>query len=87
MSPRSQKQDLEHLEIDTPPHPYSGCKLLIFFRLQAACRCKIFKTKEILAKYSRIRSYETFQLLLAASTWITANMRCMGTIVEKDAQI
>jgi hypothetical protein len=48
------------------PHPYFGCKILIFTRLQAGLRCKIVKTKEFPAKSSRIRSYGTFRPLLAA---------------------
>jgi hypothetical protein len=38
------------------PHPYFGRKLFVFLMLQAMCRCKIFKTKELSAKSSRIRS-------------------------------
>jgi hypothetical protein len=40
-----------------PPHPYFGCKILVFMSLQAWLRCKIVKTKEFPAKSSRIRSY------------------------------
>ena len=49
-----------------PPHPYFGCKLIVFNGLQMVIRCKIFKTKELFAKSSRIRSYETFRCLPAA---------------------
>jgi hypothetical protein len=44
----------------TPPHPYFGCKFLVFLRLQTGLRCKIFKTKEFPAKSSWIRSYGLF---------------------------
>jgi addiction module HigA family antidote len=32
------------------PHPYFGCKILVFMRLQAGYCCKIVKTKELFAK-------------------------------------
>jgi hypothetical protein len=38
------------------PHPYFGSKFLAFYRLQAGIRCKIFRAKELFAKYFRIRS-------------------------------
>jgi hypothetical protein len=47
------------------PHPYFGCKILVFFRLQARLRCKILKTMKFHAKYSRIRSYGPFWPLTA----------------------
>jgi hypothetical protein len=34
----------------THPHPYFGCKILVFMRLQAVHRCKIVKTKELTCK-------------------------------------
>jgi hypothetical protein len=49
------------------PHPYFGCKILVFLRLQAGLRCKIVKTKEFPAKLPRIRSYVKFRSHLAAS--------------------
>jgi hypothetical protein len=47
------------------PHPYFGRKVVVFLRLQTGLRCKIVKTKEFLAKSSRIRSYGPFRPLLA----------------------
>jgi hypothetical protein len=47
------------------PHPYFGCKFLVFLKLQTGLRCKIVKTKEFPAKSSRIRSYGPFRPLLA----------------------
>jgi hypothetical protein len=32
------------------PHPYFGCKILVFMMLQAGYCCKIVKTKELFAK-------------------------------------
>jgi hypothetical protein len=49
------------------PHPYFGCKFVVFMRLQTGLRCKIVKTKEFPAKSSRIRSYEPFRPLPAES--------------------
>src|SRR5271157_2209404 len=49
------------------PHPYFGCKILVFLSLRTGLRCKIVKTKEFPAKSSRIRSYVAFRPLLAAS--------------------
>jgi hypothetical protein len=54
------------------PHPYFGDKILVFMSLEAVVRCKIFKTKEFHAKYSRIRSYVEFRPLLVASGWKAA---------------
>lgn len=48
------------------PHPYFGCKFLVFLPLQIRLRCKIVKTKEFPAKSSRIKSYAIIQPLLAA---------------------
>jgi hypothetical protein len=47
------------------PHPYFGCKVLVFLRLQTRLRCKIVKKKEFPAKSSRIRSYGPFRPLQA----------------------
>jgi len=33
-----------------PPHPYFGCKILVFLRLQTVCRRKIVKIKELTYK-------------------------------------
>jgi hypothetical protein len=38
------------------PHPYFRRNRLVFLRIQAWYRCKIFITKELPAKSSRIRS-------------------------------
>jgi hypothetical protein len=69
-------EDLPH------PHPYSGRKYLFFNGLQAAFRRKIFKTNELFAEYSRIRSYETFRCLPAAF-WLTSEA---GTIEGKASE-
>jgi len=51
------------------PHPYFGCKFLVFLSLQTGLRCKIVKTKEFPAKSSSIRSYVTFRPLMTTSAW------------------
>jgi len=60
------------------PHPYFGNKILVFFNLQVWFHCKIVKTKELFAKYSRIRSYALIWPLLASFGCSGA-----GTIGEK----
>src|SRR5208283_4800057 len=68
------------------PHPYFGCKFLVFFGLQAGLRCKIVKTKEFPAKSSRERSYGTFFRLLAAIGWMAALKGRSGTIRRKASE-
>jgi hypothetical protein len=48
------------------PHPYFGCKIHVFLKLQTGLLCKILITKKFHAKSSRIRSYGAFWPLLAA---------------------
>jgi hypothetical protein len=64
------------------PHPYFGRKILVFRSLRVGLRCKIVKTKKLPAKSSRIRSYETFLLVLAASGWKAAG-RLLESLCDK----